>query len=298
MRRGHFSRIVTGVTPHPTRAMIDSARVTLIAAPRARGSASDEHAGSGVSQAHQPPSSTERPLRAWQRRALARYLGAVPQDFLAVATPGAGKTAFACGWRPTAGRPGDRRGHRRDADRAPQDAVVARRGGAGIAIDPEFRNSTARPPRLPRGRRTYAQVAAHPPLHRARTEGRRTLVILDEIHHGGRREVLGRGGAGGVRPRRAPARADRDPVPLRRLPHPVHRLQARRRGGAAQPGRPLLRLRRGARRRRRAAGDVPRLLRQGELAHERGRGVHRAARRAADPRADGAGMAHGAGPRR
>ena len=36
-----------------------------------------------------------RPLRAWQRSALARYLAARPQDFLAVATPGAGKTAFA-----------------------------------------------------------------------------------------------------------------------------------------------------------------------------------------------------------
>jgi superfamily II DNA or RNA helicase len=86
---------VTGVTPHHASSVIDSARVTLIAAPRAHGSASDEHAGSGVSQAHQPSSSTERPLRAWQRSALARYLAAAPQDFLAVATPGAGKTAFA-----------------------------------------------------------------------------------------------------------------------------------------------------------------------------------------------------------
>ena len=34
-------------------------------------------------------------LRGWQRRALVRYLGAKPRDFLAVATPGAGKTAFA-----------------------------------------------------------------------------------------------------------------------------------------------------------------------------------------------------------
>ncbi len=34
-------------------------------------------------------------LRGWQRRALVRYLAAKPRDFLAVATPGAGKTAFA-----------------------------------------------------------------------------------------------------------------------------------------------------------------------------------------------------------
>ena len=32
---------------------------------------------------------------------------------------------------------------------------------------------------------TYAGVAAHPLLHRARTEGRRTLVVLDEVHHAG-----------------------------------------------------------------------------------------------------------------
>ncbi|MGH3669119.1 MAG: DEAD/DEAH box helicase family protein, partial [Pseudonocardiaceae bacterium] len=39
--------------------------------------------------------SSSRPLRAWQRRALARYLATAPRDFLAVATPGAGKTTFA-----------------------------------------------------------------------------------------------------------------------------------------------------------------------------------------------------------
>ena len=32
---------------------------------------------------------------------------------------------------------------------------------------------------------TYAQVAAHPTLHRVRTENRKTLVMLDEVHHGG-----------------------------------------------------------------------------------------------------------------
>jgi superfamily II DNA or RNA helicase len=32
---------------------------------------------------------------------------------------------------------------------------------------------------------TYAQVAAAPALHRARTSARRTLVVLDEVHHAG-----------------------------------------------------------------------------------------------------------------
>ena len=34
-------------------------------------------------------------LRAWQEQALAEYAAASPRDFLAVATPGAGKTTFA-----------------------------------------------------------------------------------------------------------------------------------------------------------------------------------------------------------
>src|SRR4029079_18344099 len=32
---------------------------------------------------------------------------------------------------------------------------------------------------------TYAQVASHPTRHRVRTENYRTLVVFDEIHHGG-----------------------------------------------------------------------------------------------------------------
>src|SRR2546421_9837938 len=35
------------------------------------------------------------PLRSWQRRALVEYLRRRDEDFLAVATPGAGKTTFA-----------------------------------------------------------------------------------------------------------------------------------------------------------------------------------------------------------
>ena len=43
-------------------------------------------------KAYSPPPAP--PLRQWQRRALTRYLAAKPKDFLAVATPGAGKTTF------------------------------------------------------------------------------------------------------------------------------------------------------------------------------------------------------------
>ncbi len=139
-----------------------------------------------MSQA-QPIAPASRPLRAWQRSALARYLAASPQDFLAVATPGAGKTAFAL----------------RVASELLADRVIDRitvvtptehlksqwslaAAQVGIAIDPDFRNSTGATSSDYTGIAvTYAGVAAHPLLHRARTENRRTLVVLDEVHHTG-----------------------------------------------------------------------------------------------------------------
>ncbi|GAA0930196.1 DEAD/DEAH box helicase [Pseudonocardia zijingensis] len=128
-----------------------------------------------------------RPLRAWQRSALARYLAAGPRDFLAVATPGAGKTAFAL-------RVATELLNDRVIDAitvvAPTEHLKHQWAGAaagvGIAIDPEFRNSTGATSSDYRGIAvTYAGVASHPLLHRARTDNRRTLVILDEVHHAG-----------------------------------------------------------------------------------------------------------------
>ncbi len=58
--------------------------------------------------------------------------------------------------------------------------------GAGIALDPKFSNSAAHTSSEYHGVVvTYAQVASHPTRHRVRTENRRTLVVFDEIHHGG-----------------------------------------------------------------------------------------------------------------
>ncbi|HET9142383.1 DEAD/DEAH box helicase, partial [Actinophytocola sp.] len=126
-------------------------------------------------------------LRAWQRRALTKYLANRPKDFLAVATPGAGKTVF-----------GLRLASELLADRTVEAITVvtptehlkhqwaAAASAAGIPIDANFRNTTGATSADYRGVAvTYAQVAAHPMLHRVRTENRRTAVILDEIHHGG-----------------------------------------------------------------------------------------------------------------
>ena len=58
--------------------------------------------------------------------------------------------------------------------------------GVGIALDPKFSNSTAQTSSEYHGVVvTYAQVASHPTRHRVRTENHRTLVVFDEIHHGG-----------------------------------------------------------------------------------------------------------------
>jgi superfamily II DNA or RNA helicase len=134
-------------------------------------------------------------LRGWQRRALVRYLSAKPQDFLLVATPGAGKTAFAL----------------RIAGELLADGTVERitvvvptehlktqwaaaGSDAGIALDPRFSNSNAATSEDYHGVVvTYAQVASHPMRHRVRTENRRTLVIFDEIHHGGDAKSWGEG---------------------------------------------------------------------------------------------------------
>ena len=83
-----------------------------------------------------------RPLRAWQRSALARYLAARPQDFLAVATPGAGKTAFAL--RVAAELLADRTVTALTVV-APTEHLKHQWSQAaaqvGIAIDPEFSNT-------------------------------------------------------------------------------------------------------------------------------------------------------------
>ncbi|MES2169194.1 MAG: DEAD/DEAH box helicase, partial [Actinomycetota bacterium] len=55
-----------------------------------------------------------------------------------------------------------------------------------LRLDPGFTNAQGRHARHFHGVAvTYAQVATRPALHRALTEGGRTLVILDEVHHGG-----------------------------------------------------------------------------------------------------------------
>jgi superfamily II DNA or RNA helicase len=132
-------------------------------------------------------------LRAWQRRALVRYLTAKPRDFLMVATPGSGKTAFAL--RIAAELLADRSVERITVV-VPTEHLKTQWASAaatvGIALDPKFSNSAAHASAEYHGVVvTYAQVARHPSRHRVRTESRATLVIFDEIHHGGDTKTWG-----------------------------------------------------------------------------------------------------------
>ncbi|MBY0441043.1 MAG: DEAD/DEAH box helicase [Mycobacteriaceae bacterium] len=129
---------------------------------------------------------TER-LRSWQRRALVKYLAEQPRDFLAVATPGSGKTTFAL--RIAAALLHDRAVEHITVV-VPTEHLKTQWADAaqrqGLALDPKFSNSNPRTsPEYHGVTVTYAQIASHPTLHRVRTEQRKTLVIFDEIHHGG-----------------------------------------------------------------------------------------------------------------
>ncbi|RAY15792.1 ATP-dependent helicase [Actinomadura craniellae] len=132
---------------------------------------------------------TASSLRAWQQQALEAYFRteAGPRDFLTVATPGAGKTTFALR---LARELLDRRAIAAITVVCPTEHLKRQwaesAARVGIKIDPEFKNSQGRVGKDFVGVAvTYAQVAAHPALHRGRTENRKTLVILDEVHHAG-----------------------------------------------------------------------------------------------------------------
>lgn len=153
--------------------------------PQAASSAAASHLSPSFPR--RAPWGTASKLRAWQAEALEVYRAAAPRDFLAVATPGAGKTTFALRVATELLEQGT---VRRITIVAPTEHLKHQWADAaarvGIRIDPNFKNSQGRHAAHYDGvALTYAQVAANPNLHLARTEAARTLVILDEVHHGG-----------------------------------------------------------------------------------------------------------------
>ncbi|HXL15920.1 MAG TPA: DEAD/DEAH box helicase family protein, partial [Streptosporangiaceae bacterium] len=132
-----------------------------------------------------PPSL--RGLRGWQKDAYHEYFRLPRRDFLLVATPGAGKTTYAL---TVASELLARREVATLTIVTPTEQLKHQWAQAasqfGIAIDSGYRNAQGRAGADFTGVAvTYAQVAAHPALHRQRTQARRTLVIFDEIHHAG-----------------------------------------------------------------------------------------------------------------
>lgn len=150
-----------------------------------------------------------------------RYVQEQPRDFLAVATPGAGKTTFAltlASWllhhhvvqQVTVVAPTE---HLKK-----QWAEAAAR--IGIKLDPEY--SAGPVSKEYHGVAvTYAGVGVRPMLHRNRCEQRKTLVILDEIHHAGDSKSWGEACQEAFDPatRRlaltgTPFRSDTNPIPF------------------------------------------------------------------------------------
>jgi superfamily II DNA or RNA helicase len=162
-------------------------------------------------------------LRVWQRRALMEYLRGKREDFLAVATPGAGKTTFAL--RVALELFGDG-----TIDNitvvTPTEHLKSQWAQAaarvGIDLDAGFRNSDVHAAADFHGTVvTYAQVGIAPAVHKRRTVTRRTLVVLDEIHHAGDSKSWGDGVKAAFEPavRRlmltgTPFRSDDNPIPF------------------------------------------------------------------------------------
>jgi superfamily II DNA or RNA helicase len=162
-------------------------------------------------------------LRAWQSAAMQQYFAEQPRDFLAVATPGAGKTTFALS---VAAELLGRRLVDRITIVAPTEhlklqwAEAAAR--AGIPIDPTYAAGKGKTSQDYVGIAvTYAGVAVNPLAMRIRTENFKTLVILDEVHHAGDALSWGEGVREAFQPaaRRlaltgTPFRSDINPIPF------------------------------------------------------------------------------------
>lgn len=185
---------------------------------------------STAAAAHLSPAFPERAawgtagaLRAWQHEAISLYLARGPRDFLTAATPGAGKTTFALrvATELIAGRTVER-----VVVVCPTEHLKTQWADAaarvGIRLDPTFRNSDAGHTAGYDGVVvTYAQVGLKPHLFAGRCRSRRTLVVLDEIHHAGDARSWGEGVATGFEDatRRlaltgTPFRSDANPIPF------------------------------------------------------------------------------------
>lgn len=169
------------------------------------------------------PWGTASSLRAWQQEAFDQYVAEAPQDFLCVATPGAGKTTFAL-----------RVAHHLLSTRTVKRVIVVTptehlktqwadaAARVGIHLDPgtgggrrgrsrEFDGSVV----------TYAGVAVRAYAYEAICNTTDVLVIFDEIHHAGDSRSWGDAVAQSFEAARrrlsltgTPFRSDEHPIPF------------------------------------------------------------------------------------
>ncbi len=136
-------------------------------------------------------------LRPWQRAAFDLFRGAPTPDFLAVATPGAGKTTFAltCARAQLAAWSAEGGANRRLVVVAPtshlkvQWSLAAHR--LGLQLDPDWAPDGGLARDVHGLVTTYQQVATGAAAARLRTLSAEGLVILDEIHHAGHERAWG-----------------------------------------------------------------------------------------------------------
>jgi superfamily II DNA or RNA helicase len=159
-------------------------------------------------------------LRRWQKEALDRFEHTAQRDFLAVATPGAGKTTFAltAAIRDLGAHP-----HRRLIVVAPTQHLKHQWAAAGaefgLHLEPEWASSDGFPTDMHGVVVTYQQIAASGRALRGPADD--AFVVLDEIHHAGSERAWGEGIATAfeLAARRlqlsgTPFRSDQDPIPF------------------------------------------------------------------------------------
>ena len=130
--------------------------------------------------------SSSQHLRVWQREAFDLYQRTQPRDFLTVATPGAGKTTFALTIAADLMARGviDRLVVVTPTDHLKTQWALAAQG-SGLPIDPALAVQGRLAGDFVGFAVTYAGLAVDPNAFHVRIASRRTLVILDEVHHAG-----------------------------------------------------------------------------------------------------------------
>jgi superfamily II DNA or RNA helicase len=163
------------------------------------------------------------PLRDWQRRALSAVQTHETADFLAMATPAAGKTRFAL-----------RVAHEFLAKQAAVRVLVVcptnhlrtqwseAAGKIGLQLDPSLTNDQAsEAPDYHGAVVTYQQVCLAPVIFQRACKSKKTLVILDELHHAGDGKNWGKALRSAFEPAAfrlilsgTPFRSDNNPIPF------------------------------------------------------------------------------------